>query len=75
MITSPFLKLLCCYFHFQALTLLSHPFICRKHPEMKSQIKKHFLFSVELLVRLVSGILYHLRLEDSSLKTNTFTLL
>lgn len=40
---------------FQALTLLSHPFICRKHPEMDGQIKKHFLFSVELLARLVSG--------------------
>ncbi|XP_015768450.1 PREDICTED: probable ATP-dependent RNA helicase DDX60 [Acropora digitifera] len=36
----------------QALTLLSHPFICQKHPEMESQIKKHFLFSVELLARL-----------------------
>ncbi|XP_022803055.1 probable ATP-dependent RNA helicase DDX60 [Stylophora pistillata] len=36
----------------KALTLLSHPFICRKHPEMESQIKKHFLFSVELLTRL-----------------------
>ncbi|KAJ7386940.1 putative ATP-dependent RNA helicase ddx60 [Desmophyllum pertusum] len=36
----------------KALALLSHPFICRKHPEMESQIKKHFLFSVELLARL-----------------------
>ncbi|XP_022789735.1 probable ATP-dependent RNA helicase DDX60 [Stylophora pistillata] len=36
----------------KALTLLSHPFICRKHPEMERQIKKHFLFSVELLTRL-----------------------
>ncbi|KAK2572326.1 putative ATP-dependent RNA helicase DDX60 [Acropora cervicornis] len=36
----------------KALTLLSHPFICQKHPEMESQIKKHFLFSVELLARL-----------------------
>ncbi|CAH3032867.1 unnamed protein product [Porites evermanni] len=36
----------------KALALLSHPFICQKHPEMKSQIKKHFLFSVELLARL-----------------------
>ncbi|KAJ7386934.1 putative ATP-dependent RNA helicase ddx60 [Desmophyllum pertusum] len=36
----------------KALALLSHPFICRKHPEMKSQIKKHFLFSVELLARM-----------------------
>ena len=42
------------YFYFQALTLLSHPFICQKHPEMENQIKKHFLFSVELLARLVS---------------------
>ena len=68
--------MLCSYFYFQALTLLSHPFICRKHPEIESQIKKHFLFSVELLVRLVSGIVYHLRLElSSSCKTSTFTLL
>ncbi|XP_078360874.1 putative ATP-dependent RNA helicase DDX60 isoform X2 [Oculina patagonica] len=36
----------------KALSLLSHPFICREHPEMESQIKKHFLFSVELLARL-----------------------
>lgn len=42
-------------FCFQALALLSHPFICQKHPNMESQIKKHFLFSVELLARLVSG--------------------
>ena len=38
----------------KVLTLLSHPFICRKYPEMDGQIKKHFLFSVELLARLVS---------------------
>ncbi|XP_044173202.1 probable ATP-dependent RNA helicase DDX60 isoform X1 [Acropora millepora] len=36
----------------KALTLLSHPFICQKHPETENQIKKHFLFSVELLARL-----------------------
>ncbi|XP_068760167.1 probable ATP-dependent RNA helicase DDX60 isoform X3 [Montipora capricornis] len=36
----------------KSLTLLSHPFICRKHPKMEGQIKKHFLFSVELLARL-----------------------
>lgn len=36
----------------KALTLLSHPFICQKHPQMENQIKKHFLFSVELLARL-----------------------
>ncbi|XP_068713439.1 probable ATP-dependent RNA helicase DDX60 isoform X2 [Montipora foliosa] len=36
----------------KSLTLLSHPFICRKHPKIEGQIKKHFLFSVELLARL-----------------------
>ncbi|XP_068713426.1 probable ATP-dependent RNA helicase DDX60 isoform X5 [Montipora foliosa] len=36
----------------KSITLLSHPFICRKHPQMEGQIKKHFLFSVELLARL-----------------------
>ncbi|KAL9981429.1 hypothetical protein ACROYT_G010133 [Oculina patagonica] len=36
----------------KALTLLSHPFIYRKQPEMDGQIRKHFLFSVELLARL-----------------------
>ena len=45
---------LCTYSHFQALSLLSHPFISITHPEMESQIKKHFLFCVELLTRLVS---------------------
>ena len=42
------------YSHFQALSLLSHPFISITHPGMEGQIKKHFLFSVELLARLVS---------------------
>ncbi|PFX17720.1 putative ATP-dependent RNA helicase DDX60 [Stylophora pistillata] len=37
----------------KALALLSHPFICRKYPRMETQIKLHFLFSVELLTRLV----------------------
>ncbi|CAH3109022.1 unnamed protein product, partial [Pocillopora meandrina] len=36
----------------KALSLLSHPFISITHPEMESQIKKHFLFCVELLTRL-----------------------
>lgn len=36
----------------KALTLLSHPFISITHPRMESQIKKHFLFSVEFLTRL-----------------------
>ncbi|CAH3109026.1 unnamed protein product [Pocillopora meandrina] len=36
----------------KALVLLSHPFICRKYPQMETQIKLHFLFSVELLIRL-----------------------
>ncbi|CAH3109010.1 unnamed protein product [Pocillopora meandrina] len=36
----------------KALALLSHPFICRKYPQLEIQIKLHFLFSVELLVRL-----------------------
>ena len=41
---------------FQALVLLYHPFICRKYPLMETQIKLHFLFSVELLTRLVSSM-------------------
>ena len=41
---------------FQALVLLSNPFICRKYPLMETQIKLHFLFSVELLTRLVSSM-------------------
>ena len=41
---------------FQALVLLSNPFICRKYPQMETQIKLHFLFSVELLTRLVSSM-------------------
>ena len=57
-------ELLCSYFYFQALALLSHPFICKTHPEMEGQIKKHFLFSVELLARLVSG-------RNSTKETNT----
>ncbi|XP_022803066.1 probable ATP-dependent RNA helicase DDX60 [Stylophora pistillata] len=36
----------------KALALLSHPFICRKYPQMEIQIKIQFLFSVELLTRL-----------------------
>ncbi|CAH3109024.1 unnamed protein product [Pocillopora meandrina] len=36
----------------KALVLLSNPFICRKYPQMETQIKLHFLFSVELLTRL-----------------------
>lgn len=36
----------------KALALLSHPFICRKYPRMETQIKLHFLFSVELLTGL-----------------------
>ncbi|CAH3109016.1 unnamed protein product [Pocillopora meandrina] len=36
----------------KALALLSHPFICQKYPQMETQIKLHFLFSVQLLTRL-----------------------
>ncbi|XP_078360877.1 putative ATP-dependent RNA helicase DDX60 [Oculina patagonica] len=61
----------------KALTLLSHPFICRKQPEMDGQIKKHFLFSVELLARLglinktgapqeMAGLVTHLHYHEPS---------
>ncbi|KAM7443056.1 putative ATP-dependent RNA helicase ddx60 [Porites harrisoni] len=62
----------------KALALLSHPFICKKHPEMESQIKKHFLFSVELLARLglinkdtgapqeMAGLVTHLHYHEPS---------
>ena len=35
----------------QVLTLLQNPLICKNQPELDLQLKHHFLFSVELLVR------------------------
>ena len=37
----------------QVLTLLQNPLICKNQPELDLQLKHHFLFSVELLVRQV----------------------
>ena len=37
----------------QVLTLLQNPLICRDQPELDLQLKHHFLFSVEMLVRQV----------------------
>ena len=37
----------------QALTLLQNPLICMDQPELDLQLKHHFLFSVQLLVRQV----------------------
>ena len=37
----------------QVLTLLQNPLICKNQPELDHQLKHHFLFSVELLVRQV----------------------
>ena len=42
----------------QALTLLQNPLICMDQPELDLQLKHHFLFSVELLVRQVSVAIF-----------------
>ena len=45
----------------QVLTLLRNPLICKNQPELDLQLKHHFLFTVEFLVRQVCKffILYH----------------
>ena len=42
----------------QVLTLLQNPLICMDQPELDLQLKHHFLFSVELLVRQVSVAIF-----------------
>ncbi len=44
----------------QALTLLQNPLICANQPELDLQLKHHFLFSVELLLRQVCKTVNHL---------------
>ena len=44
----------------QVLTLLQNPLICTNQPELDLQLKHHFLFSVELLLRQVCKTIIHL---------------
>jgi hypothetical protein len=47
----------------QVLTLLQNPLICKNQPELDLQLKHHFLFSVELLVRQVCQTFNYYYLE------------